>query len=63
MRRSFAGEGLERERFGGYVAQSYQSGLGFARAKATLESLNRHAALLPSRGTELQVSSRRPLLC
>ncbi|KAK9839647.1 hypothetical protein WJX81_003007 [Elliptochloris bilobata] len=47
--RSFAGEGLERERFGEYVAQSYQSGLGFARAKATLESLNRgavHASLL-----------------
>ena len=43
--RSFAGEGLERERFGEYVAQSYQSGLGFARAKATLESLNRRGVL------------------
>ncbi len=48
-RRSFAGEGLERERFGEYVAQSYQSGLGFARAKATLESLNRRAARRPAR--------------
>ncbi|KAK9823874.1 hypothetical protein WJX72_006089 [[Myrmecia] bisecta] len=47
--RSFAGEALERERFGMFVAQSYASGLGFARAKAVLESLNRlavHASLL-----------------
>ncbi len=32
--RSFAGEALERERFGEYVAQSYHSGIGFARAKS-----------------------------
>lgn len=40
-RRSFAGEALERERFGQYVTASYHSGLGFARAKANLESINR----------------------
>lgn len=41
--RVFAGESLERERFGGYVADSYDAGMGFARAKALLESLNRGA--------------------
>ncbi len=41
--RVFAGESLERERFGGYVADSYEAGMGFARAKALLESLNRGA--------------------
>lgn len=47
--RSFAGEALERERFGQFVTASYHSGLGFAGAKANLESLNRgavHASLL-----------------
>ena len=39
--RSFAGEALERERFGMFVTKSYQSGLGFATAKANLESINR----------------------
>ena len=39
--RSFAGEALERERFGEHVDASYRSGIGFAAAKATLESLNR----------------------
>lgn len=42
--RSFAGEALERERFGEYVSSSYNSGLGFADAKANLESINRFAA-------------------
>lgn len=41
--RVFAGESLERERFGAYVADSYLSGMGFARAKALLECLNRGA--------------------
>ena len=31
--RIFAGEALERERYGGFVSQSYASGMGFARAK------------------------------
>ena len=47
--RIFAGEALERERFGAYVAESYASGIGFSRAKATLECLNRgaiHVSLL-----------------
>ena len=39
--RSFAGEGLERERFAEHAMQSYQAGVGFAGAKANLESLNR----------------------
>lgn len=39
--RSFAGEALERERFSEHVDASYRSGIGFAAAKATLESLNR----------------------
>eukprot|EP00208_Stichococcus_sp_RCC1054_P006203 CAMPEP_0206138586 /NCGR_PEP_ID=MMETSP1473-20131121/3425_1 /ASSEMBLY_ACC=CAM_ASM_001109 /TAXON_ID=1461547 /ORGANISM="Stichococcus sp, Strain RCC1054" /LENGTH=706 /DNA_ID=CAMNT_0053532061 /DNA_START=385 /DNA_END=2508 /DNA_ORIENTATION=+ len=41
--RSFAGEALERERFGQYVDSSYKSGLSFAEAKANLESINRGA--------------------
>ena len=41
--RVFAGESLERERFGSYVSDSYISGMGFARAKALLECLNRGA--------------------
>lgn len=41
--RSFAGEGLERERFGEHAMKSYHAGVGFAHAKANLESLNRHA--------------------
>ncbi len=41
--RSFAGEGLERERFGEHAMTSYRAGVGFAHAKANLESLNRHA--------------------
>lgn len=40
-RRSFAGEALERERFGADVVASYHSGVGFARAKANVESINR----------------------
>lgn len=40
-RRSFAGEGLERERFGEHAMESYHAGVGFAHAKANLESLNR----------------------
>ena len=35
--RIFAGEALEQARFGAQVAQSYASGLGFARAKAMVE--------------------------
>ena len=41
LRRSFAGEALERERFGTYVNMSYHSGVGFAGAKANLEALSR----------------------
>ena len=41
--RSFAGEGLERERFAEHVAMSHKSGISFAQAKAMLESLNRRA--------------------
>ena len=41
--RVFAGESLERERFGAYVSDSYLNGMGFARAKALLECLNRGA--------------------
>ncbi len=41
--RSFAGEGLERERFAEHVAMSHRSGISFAQAKAMLESLNRRA--------------------
>ena len=49
--RSFAGEGLERERFAEHVAVSQRSGISFAQAKAMLESLNRRAyALLHWRG-------------
>ncbi|KAK9792243.1 hypothetical protein WJX73_005289 [Symbiochloris irregularis] len=47
--RSFAGEPLERERFGTYVQQALLSGKGFGAAKANLESLNRgaiHVSLL-----------------
>lgn len=40
--RSFAGEALERERFGADVVASYHSGVGFAKAKANVESLNRY---------------------
>ena len=47
--RSFAGEALERERFGVYVSDSLRSGMGFAEAKANLESLNRCVhVLLPA---------------
>ena len=42
LRRSFAGEALERERFGTYVNMSYHSGVGFAGAKANLEALSRY---------------------
>lgn len=52
--RVFAGESLERERFGGYVMDSFEAGMGFARAKALLESLNRgaiHFSLLALYGT------------
>jgi ATP-binding cassette subfamily B (MDR/TAP) protein 10 len=41
--RVFAGESWERERFAMYVNDSFISGMGFARAKALLESLNRGA--------------------
>ena len=41
LRRSFAGEGLERERFAEHAMESYRAGVGFAGAKANLESLNR----------------------
>jgi len=54
--RVFAGESLERERFGGYVMDSFEAGMGFARAKALLESLNRgaiHISLLALYGTSL----------
>ena len=48
--RSFAGEALERERFGADVVASYHSGVGFAKAKANVESLNRynHRELMPN---------------
>lgn len=36
--RIFAGEALEQQRFGRQVAAAYAGGLGFARAKAMLES-------------------------
>jgi len=41
--RVFAGESLERERFGSFASDAYISGMGFARAKALLECLNRGA--------------------
>jgi len=41
--RIFAGESLERERFGVHVQSAYAAGMGFAKAKALLESLNRGA--------------------
>lgn len=41
--RIFSGEALERERFGSFVSDSYRSGIGFAKAKAVLEGLNRGA--------------------
>jgi len=44
--RSFAGEALERERFGADVVASYHSGVGFAKAKANVESLNRYRFIL-----------------
>ncbi|EFN54275.1 hypothetical protein CHLNCDRAFT_31851 [Chlorella variabilis] len=44
--RIFAGEALEQQRFGQQVARSYASGLGFARAKAMLEGINRSATHL-----------------
>ena len=47
--RSFAGEGLERERFAEHAMTSYQAGMGFAEAKANLESLNRWAGTLNQR--------------
>ena len=51
--RSFAGEGLERERFAEHAAQSYAAGVGFAKAKANLESLNRHALFHCQKGYAL----------
>ncbi|KAL4535588.1 hypothetical protein Ndes2526A_g06409 [Nannochloris sp. 'desiccata'] len=47
--RIFAGEALERERYANVVMDAYHSGMGFSRAKALLECLNRgaiHASLL-----------------
>ena len=44
--RIFAGESLERERFRGQVMKAYESGVGFANAKALLELLNRSAVHL-----------------
>ncbi|KAI3435659.1 hypothetical protein D9Q98_001717 [Chlorella vulgaris] len=44
--RIFAGEALEQQRFGQQVARSYASGVGFARAKAMLEGINRSATHL-----------------
>jgi ATP-binding cassette subfamily B (MDR/TAP) protein 10 len=47
--RIFAGEPLERERYASVVMDAYHSGMGFSRAKALLECLNRgaiHASLL-----------------
>jgi ATP-binding cassette subfamily B (MDR/TAP) protein 8 len=47
--RIFAGESLERERYASVVMDAYNSGMGFSRAKALLECLNRgaiHASLL-----------------
>jgi ATP-binding cassette, subfamily B (MDR/TAP), member 10 len=47
--RIFAGEALERERYASVVMDAYRSGMGFSRAKALLECLNRgaiHASLL-----------------
>lgn len=52
--RSFAGEALERERFGADVVASYHSGVGFAKAKANVEAINRckqySASYIPQRG-------------
>lgn len=47
--RSFAGESLERERFATHCEEAYHTGLGFAKAKSTLEAVNRlaiHISLL-----------------
>lgn len=47
--RIFAGEALERERYASVVMDAFNSGMGFSRAKALLECLNRgaiHASLL-----------------
>lgn len=44
--RIFAGESLERERFRGQVMAAYESGTGFANAKALLEFMNRGAVHL-----------------
>lgn len=44
--RLFAGEAYERERFGLHVVEAFSTGLGFARAKALLECLNRGAVHL-----------------
>lgn len=44
--RIFAGEALEQQRFMQQVARSFAAGLGFARAKAMLESVNRGATHL-----------------
>jgi ATP-binding cassette, subfamily B (MDR/TAP), member 10 len=41
--RIYAGEALERERFGRYATDAFAAGQGFARAKAQLECLNRGA--------------------
>ena len=43
--RIFAGEALEAQRFGRQVAAAYAGGLGFARAKAMLESEWRRARM------------------
>lgn len=58
--RIFAGESLERERFRGHVNEAYAAGVGFARAKALLEALNRgaiHLSLLALYGLGGQLVS------
>ena len=44
--RSFAGESLERERFGEFVETARACGLQFGKAKGNLESLSRGAVHL-----------------
>ena len=56
--RSFAGEGLERERFAAHVHGSYRSGLGFANAKANLESLNRCVVIVYCAAVARHISTK-----
>ncbi len=63
VRRSFAGEGLERERFGEHAMASYHAGVGFAHAKANLESINRRALFLTSGTLAASLALRCLCMC